>query len=50
MDSDLTELGLMKKDQWSSTKPIARHLHGIDEGKRKAQLKRITRRTKKART
>ena len=39
MDSDLTELELMKKGQWSSTKAMGNYLHGNDAGKRKVQLK-----------
>ena len=34
----------MKKGQWSSTKAMGNYLHGDDEGKRKAQLKRIAKR------
>jgi hypothetical protein len=30
----LTELELMKKGQWSSTKAMENYLHGADEGKR----------------
>jgi len=45
MDSDLTELELMKKGQWSSTKAMGNYLHGNDAGKRKAQLKRIAKRS-----
>jgi hypothetical protein len=44
MGSGLTELELMKKGQWSSTKAMGNYLHGNDEGKRGAQLKRIARR------
>ena len=43
-NSDLTELELMKKGQWSSTKAMGNYLHGNDAGKRKAQLKRIAKR------
>jgi hypothetical protein len=39
-----TELELMKKGQWSSTKAMGNYLHGNDAGKRKAQLKRIAKR------
>ena len=44
MGSDLTELELMKKGQWSSTKAMGNYLHGNDAGKRKTQLKRIAKR------
>jgi hypothetical protein len=44
MDSDLTELELMKKGQWSSTKAMGNYLHSNDAGKRKIQLKRIAKR------
>jgi hypothetical protein len=44
MDSDLTELELMKKGQWSSTKAMGNYLHSNDAGKRKVQLKRIAKR------
>jgi len=46
--SGLTELELMKKGQWLSTKAMANYLHGNDEGKRAVQLKRITKRGKRA--
>ena len=45
MDSDLTELELMKKGQWSSTKAMGNYLHSNDAGKRKVQLKRIAKRS-----
>jgi hypothetical protein len=48
MGSDLTELELMKKGQWSSTKAMGNYLHGNDAGKRKAQLKRIAKRGTRA--
>ena len=48
MDSGLTELELMKKGQWSSTKAMGNYLHGNDEGKRMVQLKRIKKRGKRA--
>jgi hypothetical protein len=44
----LTELELMKKGQWSSTKAMGNYLHGNDEGKRVMQLKRIKKRGKTA--
>ena len=44
MGSGLTELELMKKGQWSSTKAMGNYLHGNDAGKRKAQLNRIAKR------
>ena len=46
--SGLTELQLMKKGQWSSTKAKPRYVHQDDEIKQDAQLKRIRRRRKKA--
>ena len=46
--SGLTELELMKKGQWSSTKAMGNYLHGTDEGKRLMQLKRIKKRGKRA--
>jgi hypothetical protein len=48
MGSGLTELELMKKGQWSSTKAMGNYLHGNDEGKRVMQLKRIKKRGKTA--
>ena len=48
MTSGLTELELMKKGQWSSPKAMVKYLHGDDEGKQTAQLKRIKRRGKSA--
>jgi hypothetical protein len=45
-DSGLTVPQLMGKGQWSSPKAMAHYLHGDDEGKRDAQLKRIRRRDK----
>jgi hypothetical protein len=44
MGSGLTELELMKKGQWSSTKAMRNYLHGNDEGKQQTQLKRIKKR------
>jgi hypothetical protein len=46
-DSGLTELQLKEKGQWSSTKAMGNYLHGNDEAKRDAQLKRIQRRAKR---
>jgi hypothetical protein len=48
MTSGLTELELMKKGQWSSPKAMVKYLHGDDEGKQAAQLKRIKKRGKSA--
>jgi hypothetical protein len=44
--SGLTEVQLMKKGQWSSTKAMPRYLHDDDDAKRDAQLKRIRRHAK----
>jgi hypothetical protein len=44
--SGLTVLQLQEKGQWSSPKAMAHYLHGDDEAKQDAQLKRIKRRTK----
>jgi hypothetical protein len=46
--SGLTELELMKKGQWSSTKAMGHYIHGNDEGKQVAQLKRIKKRNARA--
>jgi hypothetical protein len=45
--SGLTELELMKKGQWSSTKAMVHYVHGDDEAKQETQLKRIKRRAKR---
>ena len=50
MASGLTELELMKKDQWSSPKAMVKYLHDDDEGKQVAQLKRIKKHEKSARS
>jgi hypothetical protein len=47
--SGLTELELMKKGQWSSTKAMVNYVHGNDEAKQDTQLKRIKRRAKRGR-
>jgi hypothetical protein len=44
MVSDLTELELTKKGQWSSTRAMGNYLHSNDAGKRNVQLKRIAKR------
>ncbi|WP_181769324.1 MULTISPECIES: hypothetical protein [Bradyrhizobium] len=46
MGSGLTELELMKKGQWSSTRAMVNYLHGDDEAKQQSQLKRIRKRGK----
>ncbi len=48
MGSGLTELELMKKGQWSSTKAMGNYLHANDEAKQQTQLKRIKKRGKRA--
>ena len=49
-DSGLTVLQLQEKGQWSSPNAMPRYLHGNDEAKQDAQLKRIERRVQKAST
>jgi hypothetical protein len=44
--SGLTELQLMDKRQWSSTKAMGNYLHDDDAGKQDAQLKRIKQRAR----
>jgi hypothetical protein len=44
--SGLTELQLMDKGQWSSTKAMGNYLHDDDAGKQDAQLKRIKQRAR----
>jgi hypothetical protein len=46
-DSGLTVLQLQEKGQWSSTNAMPHYLHGNDEAKQDAQIKRIERRAKK---
>jgi hypothetical protein len=43
----MTVLQLQEKGQWSSTKAMAHYLHGDDEAKQDAQIKRIKRRSKR---
>jgi hypothetical protein len=45
--SGLTVPQLMEKGQWSSPKAMANYLHGDDEAKRDAQIKRIKQRAKR---
>jgi hypothetical protein len=47
--SGLTELELMKKGQWSSTKAMVNYVHTDDKAKQETQLKRIKRRAKRGR-
>ena len=46
-DSGLTVPQLMEKGQWSSPNAMPRYLHGNDEAKQDAQVKRIKRRAKR---
>ena len=47
-DSGLTVPQLMEKGQWSSPKAMPHYLHGNDEAKQNAQIKRIKRRAKRS--
>ena len=47
--SGLTELELMKKGQWSSTKAMVNYVHNDDEAKQETQLKRIKLRARRDR-
>jgi hypothetical protein len=49
-DSGLRVLQLQEKGQWSSPNAMPHYLHGNDEAKRDAQLKRIERQANKADT
>jgi hypothetical protein len=49
-DSGLTVPQLMEKGQWSSPNAIPHYLHGNDEAKQDAQIKRIRRRAKRSKT
>jgi hypothetical protein len=49
-DSGFTVPQLMEKGQWSSPSAMPHYLHGNDEAKQDAQIKRIKRRAKRSKT